>query len=119
MKIIKHEVKTYVDNVLVVTNFFRTKEQALERISNNHPSVGSLVRREYSGEVTIDLYCENCDRDLTVNDTYIKTDNYTRYCSGCYEEKSFTYYTIGGEQVGDENNTEVFNEIYPEVEEIK
>lgn len=110
LKIIKHEVKTYVDNKHVSTDLFKTKKHALERIADSDLSATYGFKREYSGEVTIELYCEHCDRDLTVNDTYIKTDNYTRYCSGCYEEKSFTYYTVGGESVGDENDTEEYDE---------
>ncbi|MDT2841867.1 hypothetical protein [Vagococcus lutrae] len=42
-------------------------------------------------------------------------DEYTRYCGDCYEENSFTYYTVGGEQVGDENDTEEYDSKSTEV----
>lgn len=55
--------------------------------------------------VEIDLYCESCDKDLAEEDEYLKVDEHTRYCSDCYETESFTYYTVGGEEVSDENGS--------------
>ncbi|MCM6930318.1 hypothetical protein NE261_00600 [Enterococcus italicus] len=57
--------------------------------------------------VEIDLFCDACDRDLTQGDEYLKVDEHTRYCSDCYEEEQFTYYTVGGETVSDENDGRV------------
>ena len=113
MKITKHLVKTYRSGDCVRTQRFGTKQDAMAEAN----ALSNYYKKKYIGEIEIELYCEYCDKDLTLDDDYIKTDEHTRYCSDCYEEKSFTYYTVGGEQVGDENDTEKFNEFSPEVEE--
>lgn len=118
MKIIKHEVKTYIFDALVSTDYFETKEKALKRALDNYPSDVPVMRREYTGEVEIDLYCESCDKELTPGDTYIKKDECTRYCDGCYDERRVTYYTVSGEHVGDEDDVEKYSERDKEGEEV-
>lgn len=113
MKIIKHEVKTYVNGSLFRKDLYSTKERALERARHDD----CFSKREYSGTVEIDAYCESCDKDLNVGDEYIKVDDYTRYCSDCFKENTFTYYTVGGEEVADENNAELYGEDDLEVSE--
>lgn len=107
MKIIKHQVKTYISESCVGTQTFGTKQEAMTKV--NAYALSDYYKKKYTGEIEIELYCEYCDKDLTLDDDYIKTDEYTRYCSDCYEEESFTYYTVGGEQVGDENDTEEYD----------
>ena len=112
MKIIKHEVSTYINGNIFRKHLYNTKEQALKLTRRDD---GDL-KREYTGAVEIDLYCESCDKDLKPGDEYLKVDEYTRYCSDCYEEESFTYYTVGGEQVADENDGEFYDEWDTEAE---
>lgn len=106
MNIIKHEVKTYVNGSLFRKDFYKTKEQALERTRYDD----GYSKKVYSGTVEVELYCESCDKDLNVGDKYIKADDYTRYCSDCYEENTFKYYTVGGEEVANENDAELYDE---------
>ena len=114
MKITKHQIKIYrSDGSCVRTRAFGTKQEAMTEVN----VLSDYYKKIYIGEIEIELYCEHCDKDLTLDDDYIKTDEHTRYCSDCYKEESFTYYTVGGEQVGDENDTEEFNEFFPEGEE--
>lgn len=113
MKIIKHEVSTYINGSIFRKDLYDTKERALKITRRDD----GYFKREYTGAVEIDLYCESCDKDLKPSDEYLKVDEYTRYCSDCYEEESFTYYTVGGEQVADENDGEVYDEDDLEVTE--
>lgn len=115
MKLIKHEVKTYISGSCIRTQTFSTKQEATEEVS----ALSEYYEKKYTGEIEIKLYCEYCDKDLTLDDEYIKTDEYTRYCSDCYEENSFTYYTVGGDQVGDENDTEEYDGVDQEGEAIQ
>lgn len=104
MKIIKHKLAAFIGDREVEANasYYLTKEEAVEReYTLNH------YTRKYAGEVEVDIYCEGCDRDLTENDEFLKVDEQTRYCTDCFEEESYTYYTVGGEQVSDENDSEV------------
>lgn len=76
-----------------------SKEKAVNSVK---PSEYSETK--YVGEVEIDLFCAHCDKDLNLGDDYIVVDEDQRYCSDCYEEETVTYYTVGGEHVGDEND---------------
>lgn len=106
MKITKHEVSTYINGSIFRKDLYNTKERALGRTRHDD----GFSKREYTGTVEIDIYCNNCDKDLSVGDSYLKTDEYTRYCSDCYEENTFTYYTVGGEEVANENDAELYDE---------
>ena len=106
MKIIKHEVSTYINGGISIKHLYNTKEQALKLTRRDD----GYLKREYTGAVEIDIYCNNCDKDLGAGDSYLKTDEYTRYCSDCYEERFFTFYMVGGEEVADENNAELYDE---------
>lgn len=110
MKIIKHEVKTYADGKHIRTQLFDTKEIAMKAVSDS-----SMYKKEYSREVEIELYCDYCERELTTEDDYIKKDDDTRYCSGCYEEQSTTYYVVGGEVVGSEDDIDEYSSLFPEI----
>lgn len=113
MKIIKHEVSTYINGSIFRKYLYNTKEQALKLTRRDD----GYLKREYTGAVEIDIYCNSCDKDLSAGDSYLKTDEYTRYCNDCYEEGFFTYYTVGGDQVADENDGEVYDENDLEVTE--
>jgi hypothetical protein len=103
MKITKHEVTSFINGHPGNKWLFLDKKEALERVSKHSES----YYIEYTGEVEIDLFCESCDKDLSQADEYLKIDGNTRYCSDCFEENSFTYYTCGGDQIGDENDSEL------------
>lgn len=98
MKVTKHKVNFVVNGRTLDTSFLNSKEKAMKIVDGSDS-------REYAGEIEIDMYCENCDKDLSVGDHYIKVDEYQRYCSDCYKENTFTTYSVGGEFVGDENDT--------------
>ena len=93
--------------------YYKKKEAALKIVKLYNDE---FFRAEYKGTAEIDLYCEYCDKDLKPGDEYLKIDEHTRYCSGCYEENTFTYYTVGGDQVADENDGEVYDEWDTEAE---
>jgi len=103
MKVTKHKVNYVIYGKIVSESFFSSKEKAMKFASYSQ-------NKEYAGEVEIDMYCENCDRDLAVGDNYIKVDEHQRYCSDCYEVNTFTTYSVGGEPVGDENDTAEYDD---------
>lgn len=103
MKVTKHGVATIFDGREVDKHWYPTKEEAAKRLR-----YGSM--HKYIGTKEVDLYCEACDKDLNPGDVYIKQDEDTRYCKDCYEENSITYYTVGGEPVGDENDIEAYDD---------
>ena len=107
MKIKKHKVVGRRGSTIVFEKLYGNKERAMQVVDNYKDS---HFTAEYKGTVEIDLYCESCDKDLKPGDEYLKVDEYTRYCSDCYEEESFTYYTVGGERVADENDGEFYDE---------
>lgn len=118
MKITKYRVdyKTREKQSVVFSGLYSTKEDALKAIERNS-SEGSYLVAELGEKKEIKLFCDSCKRDLNIGDEYISIDAYTRFCSDCYEENRITYYTVCGEEVGDENNVEVFDEDYKEVAE--
>ena len=107
MRVTKHKVNYVIDGKIVSESFFSSKEKAMEFASY-------FQNEEYAGEVEIDMYCENCDRDLAVGDNYIKVDEHQRYCSDCYEVNTFTTYSVDGEFVGDENDTAGYDDCVKE-----
>lgn len=113
MKIKKYLVETFREEYLIYKRLYDNEEKALQVVKSTH---GAYLKAEYKGTVEIDLYCESCDKDLKPGDEYLKVDEYTRYCSDCYEEESYTYYTVGGDQVADENDGEVYDEWDTEAE---
>lgn len=101
MKIKKYKTQKYRDGWKLYAELHKTKKEALENVEFDN-------EKKYEGEVEIDIFCESCEKDINLGDGYIKFGN-TRYCSDCYEEESFTYYTVGGEHVGDENDVEEYD----------
>ena len=101
MKIKKYKTQTYYNGVKVYRTLHRTKQEAL-----NYEKWGKDA--EYDGEIVIDVFCVGCDKSLDLDDAYIKVGD-DRYCSGCYEESSVTYYTVGGEYVGNENDVDEYD----------
>lgn len=99
MKIKKYKTVRTTNFGLSHETLHGNKEKAMSSVK---PSEYSETK--YVGEVEIDLFCANCDKDLNLGDDYIVVDEDQRYCSDCYEEETFTYYTVGGEHVGDEND---------------
>lgn len=79
MKILKYKINHIKNGKIVRIGFFNSKKRAIEFAKH-------AKEIEYAGEVEVELYCENCDKDLAVGDNYIKVDEDTRYCSDCYEE---------------------------------
>nr|WP_260680289.1 hypothetical protein [Enterococcus avium] len=51
---------------------------------------------------------------MSAGDTYIKEDEHTRYCEDCYEEDTVTFYTVGGESVGNDNEIESYDSMWLE-----
>ena len=113
MKIKKHRVVCRDGSDIVFERLYGNKERAMQIVDSYKDS---YFTAEYKWTVEIDLYCESCDKDLKPGDEYLKVDEYTRYCSDCYEEESYTYYTVGGEQVADENDGEFYDEWDTEAE---
>lgn len=114
MKITKHELTIFYKGKLQYKRLCDTKAEALKGESKSE-----FFSREYTGEVIIDLHCDYCEKDLKPGDEYLKVDEDTRYCGDCYEANTVTYYTVGGEPTGDENNAEVYDEWDREGEEVK
>ena len=50
--------------------------------------------------------CGYCERPLKNREVVI-VDNDEYICSDCYEEYTITFYRVGGEYFGDENDTEL------------
>lgn len=113
MKITKYKVGSYVDGKLQHERLFETKERALVWV--NRTSV--YFEYKYEGEVEIELVCEGCEKELSVGDEYILVDGTDRYCSDCYQESTYTYYEVGGEHVGSEDEVESYDDFWKEVEE--
>lgn len=88
---------------------FRTEKEFLEEEALKNV-LGSHVKHRGVDKITIDIHCVNCDKDLKIGDEYLKVDEETRYCSDCYREDTVTYYTVDGEHVGDDNDSEVYDE---------
>lgn len=109
MKVTKYGVAIIFDGREVDKQWYPTKEKAYNRLKYDSS-------RKYIGTREVDLFCEHCDKELKLGDNYIKCDEETRYCESCYEENSITYYTVGGEPVGDENDTEAYDDFDLEVE---
>ena len=116
MKIKKYLVETYREEHLVYKRLYDNEEKALQAAKFTH---GAYLKAEYKGIIEIDLYCKYCDKDLKPGDEYLKVDERTRYCLDCYEEESFTCYTVGGDQVADENDGEIYDEWDTEAEEVE
>lgn len=104
MKIIKHKAETFLGGDKIKATYYQTKEEAL---GSETASDDLYLKRKYAGAEEIDVYCENCDKELTEDDEYLKVDEHTRYCSDCYEENSFITYTVGDDYVSDENDGEI------------
>ncbi len=109
MKLTKYVVVTVFNDQIIEKRYLRTKERALKLVPDNQRA---SYYTKYLGEEEIDLYCECCDKDLSVGDTYIKQDEHTRYCEDCYEEDIITFYTVGGEPVGNDNEIESYDGIW-------
>lgn len=105
MKITKHKVELIQGGRTVDWSFYGSKKEAVRRETS-----GNYITRKYTGAVEIDLYCCNCDKDLKPGDKYLKVGEEERYCGDCYEEHTVTYYSVGGEHVGDDNDAEVYDE---------
>ncbi len=105
MKVTKYGVATICYGREVDRNWYSTKEEAEKRTRGE---VNGTYRK-HIGTREVDLFCECCDKDLKPGDAYIKVDEDTRYCRDCYEESSVTYYMVGGELVGDENDVEEYD----------
>ena len=113
MKIKKHKVAIYKGDCCINQLYYKKKEKALEIVELYKDG---FFGAQYKGTVEIDFCCEYCDKDLNPGDEYLKVDEHTRYCSDCYEEESFTCYTVGGDQVADENDGEIYDEWDTEAE---
>lgn len=114
MKIIKHKVEHIHGGRKTKSSFYGSKEEAVRRETS-----GDYITRTYVGEVEIDLCCYDCEKNLKPGDDYLKVDEDERYCGDCYEEHSVTYYSVGGENVGDDDNSEVYDEWDREGEGVK
>lgn len=52
------------------------------------------------------IYCSHCEKEIEKEEEFIIAGDNQIYCRDCIEENNFTTYSVGGEVVGDENNTE-------------
>lgn len=73
MKLTKYVVGTVFNDRIIEKRYLRTKERALKLVPDNQRA---SYYTKYLGEEEIDLYCESCDKDLSVGDTYIKQDEH-------------------------------------------
>ncbi|MGM0169017.1 hypothetical protein IGI39_003333 [Enterococcus sp. AZ135] len=111
MKLTKYVVGTVFNDRIIEKRYLRTKERALKLVPDNQRD---NYYTKYLGEEEIDLYCECCDKELSAGDTYIKEDEHTRYCEDCYEEDTITFYTVGGEPVGNDNEIVSYDSMWLE-----
>lgn len=109
MKVTKYGVATIFNDREVDKQWYPTKQDAIKRLRYG-------TSRKYVGTKEVDLYCASCDKDLKPGDKYIKQDEDLRYCEDCYEANTFTYYTVGGEPVGNENEIEEYDDFDLEAE---
>lgn len=114
MKITKYGVAKIFNGHETSRYYYSTKNEAIDRTKSYQTESHQL---KYLGEKVIDLHCDNCGADLKLGDDYIKKDVDTRYCEDCYEAYTVTYYTVGGESVGDEDEIEVYDSWDLEVEQ--
>lgn len=112
MIVTKHGVATVFNGREVEKHWYPTKQDADRRIGGGTED----YYHKYIGTKKVVLFCSGCDKDLEPGDKYIKTDEDTRYCEDCYEENSITYYTVGGEPIGDENEIEAYDDFDLEAE---
>jgi len=115
MKITKYGLATIIHGRKVGESWLKSEEEARKKVEKS--SALDFYHYESLGAKEIDLFCESCDKDLNIGDDYIKIDEETRYCSDCYEATSFVYYSVGGDQVGDENDVETYDNWDKEVEQ--
>lgn len=115
MRVTKYELSTFYKGELQYKTICDTKAEVFRREST---SVNKNFTTKYTGEVIVDLRCACCEKDLKHGDVYLKVDEDTRYCEDCYEENTVTYYTVGGDNVGDDNDAGVFDEWDREGEEV-
>lgn len=47
--------------------------------------------------------CDYCEQEIRQGDEYLKYDD-GRYCKSCYNTDTVTYYYIGGEYIGTDND---------------
>ena len=57
------------------------------------------------------IYCSHCEKEIEKEEEFIIAGDNQIYCRDCIEENNFTTYSVGGEVVGDENNTEEYDTI--------
>lgn len=64
------------------------------------------------------LVCDGCDKELVKDSEYIKSSQGYRYCDRCVEESTVTYYAVGGEYVGDDEDTSYYFGLEEEEEQL-
>ncbi|WP_315281405.1 hypothetical protein [Fusobacterium hwasookii] len=57
------------------------------------------------------IYCSHCEKEIEKEEEFIIAGDSQIYCRDCIEENTFTTYSVGGEVVGDENDTEEYDTI--------
>ena len=57
------------------------------------------------------IYCSHCGKEIKKDEEFIVASDNEVYCRDCVEENTFTTYSVGGEVVGDENDTEEYDTI--------
>ncbi len=57
------------------------------------------------------MKCDYCEKEINKGDDYIKMcDSETRYCDECFSSDTTTNYYVGGEYVGNDNDTEEYDD---------
>lgn len=111
MKITKYGVGFYLkDSGNIMHENWYLDEDSARKKAKEPVEWSDDIEMKYIGTKEVELYCKYCERELELDDDYIKVDTYTRYCSDCYEERTMTYFEVGGEYVGDENEVEVYDD---------
>lgn len=57
------------------------------------------------------IYCSHCGKEIKKDEEFIVANDDEVYCRDCTEEYIFTTYRVGGEFIGDENDTKEYDSI--------
>lgn len=69
--------------------------------------------------MSIKIYCEHCGAEIKDGDKFYETFPKKFYCQNCVEEKTLTYYSVGSEPVGTDEEIGVYynyNQLKEEIE---
>ena len=69
--------------------------------------------------MSIKIYCKRCDSEIKNGDKFYENFPGEFYCKDCVEEKTITYYSVGSEIIGTDEEIGVYynyNQLKEEIE---